>query len=49
MFQINCTLKNFLSIPKSLKNGIIVSIKKYETVFNMDNNTKCLLSSKSAY
>ncbi len=48
LFQINTVLLNFLVICESWKIKCI-SFHKNINVFNIDNNQKCLLSSKSAY
>ncbi len=49
----NKTTKKFLFVKQSWEKSITVSIKnilKINTiVFNIDNNMKCFLSSKSAY
>ncbi len=52
LFQINAELLNFLFIKESWKiKSSMVSTKTWSsrTVFNIDNNQKCFLSSKSAY
>ncbi len=52
LFKINAVLLNFLFIKESWKiKCITVSTKTFSstTVFNIDNNQKCFLSSKSAY
>ncbi len=52
LFQINAVLLNFLFCESSVKiKCIMVSTKILcsTTVFNIDNNYKCFLSSKSAY
>ncbi len=52
LFQINAVLLNFIFICESWKiKYITVSTKILcsTTVFNIDNNQKCFLSSKSAY
>ncbi len=52
LFQINAVLLNFLFICESWKIKCITVSTKIScstTVFNIDNNQKCFLSSKSAY
>jgi len=46
LFQINAVLLNFLFIKNPEKKRFP---QKYEAVFNIANNQKCLLSSKSSY
>jgi len=50
-FYFKCCFFSFPSIKKILKNVFTVTTKilRSTTVFNIDNNEKCFLSTKSAY
>ncbi len=48
-FLINADLLNFLFICESWKITVSTKILCSTTVFSIDNNQKCFLSSKSAY
>ncbi len=49
LFQIGAVVLNFLFIKESWKILLNHKILRSTTVFNIDNNQKCFLSSKSVY